>query len=113
MKRVVIATASVLGLLASGVIVYQLGDPTTKIGQLKLHPEEYNEKVVKVHGTVIGGVSVSGFGGYLLEDDTDKVLVKASVVPAKGATVTARGRVHVLLQTPLGDIIVIDTTATQ
>jgi hypothetical protein len=110
MRRVVITGASVLGLLAGCIIAYQLVEHTTKIRQLKLHPEEYKGKVVKVNGTVIGGVSVSGFGGYLLEDDTGKVLVKASVVPAKGATVTAQGRVDVPLQTPFGDIIVIDAT---
>jgi hypothetical protein len=109
-KGAVITSATIVGLLAGCLIAYQLVEHTTKIAQLKGHPSQYKGKVVKVNGTVVGGLSVSGFGGYLLEDDTGKVFVKAPFVPVKGAKVTAQGRVEVPLQTPLGDIIVIDTT---
>jgi hypothetical protein len=109
-RGAVITGASIAGILTGCIIAYQFVEHTTKIAQLKRHPGEYKGKVVKVNGTVVGGMSVSGFGGYLLEDDTGKVLVKAPIVPAKGAKVTAQGRVEVPVQTPLGDIIVIDTT---
>jgi hypothetical protein len=112
MKRtIVIIVASLVGLLAGCIIAYQLAAHPTKIGELKMHIEEYQGRRVKVNGKVLGGIAVSGYGGYLLEDETGKVLVKATAVPAKGAHITAEGRVEVPLQTPLGDVIVIDTTA--
>jgi hypothetical protein len=38
--------------------------PVIAIGELTARPSEYDGKVVKVEGRVIGSIGIMGFGGY-------------------------------------------------
>jgi hypothetical protein len=58
-------------------------------------PAEFEGRTVTVSGTVVEAVNVLVLRYYKLDDGTGQlVVVTKRAVPAKGASVTARGVVH-------------------
>lgn len=57
---------------------------------------------------MLWGASIGTFGGYMLQE-TGTLAVRASIIPAQGVTVSARGRVRLPIQRIIGDLVVIDT----
>jgi hypothetical protein len=71
------------------------GCGATKIGRINADPTRYQNRTVKVNGTVTNAVGVLGTGGYQIQDDTGRIYVISSTgVPNKGARVTVTGRVQ-------------------
>ncbi len=78
--------------LLAGLVLAGCG--STKIGRINADPTRYQNKSVKVTGTVLTSFGVLGKGGYQIEDDTGKIYVISTTgVPSKGARVTVEGRV--------------------
>ena len=80
-----------LTLLAAVVLA---GCGATKIGRINADPTRFQNRPVKVTGTVVNSVGLLGTGGYQIQDDTGKIYVISSTgVPSKGSRVTVSGRV--------------------
>lgn len=74
--------------------VRSLTTPVTAISELTARASQYDGKVVKVEGRVIGSVGIMGFGGYRLqqEDSADTILIMSrGGIPPTGALVTVSG----------------------
>jgi hypothetical protein len=70
------------------------GCSAVKIGRITADPSRYQNRNVRVNGTVVNSMGVLGTGGYQLEDETGKIYVLSrSGVPSKGARVTVKGTV--------------------
>ncbi len=70
------------------------GCGATKIGRINADPTRYQNKSVRVKGTVVTAMGVLGTGGYQVQDDTGKIFVISSTgVPAKGSRVSVTGTV--------------------
>ncbi len=70
------------------------GCGATKIGRINADPTRYQNRTVRVNGTVTNAVGLLGTGGYQIQDDTGKIYVlSATGVPSKGARVTVTGTV--------------------
>jgi len=104
-----VAVLASIALLAAVVAAYELVPRDTKVADIKADPKAYVGRLVTVRGKVLGGASIAGFGGYLLEDETGTLVVRASIIPAQGVTVSARGRVRLPLQATFGKLVLIDT----
>jgi len=80
-------------LVVAGALVLA-GCGATKIGRINADPTRYQNRSVRVDGTVVNAMGVLGTGGYQVQDDTGKILVISSTgVPSKGARVSVTGRV--------------------
>ncbi len=93
--------------LLAGLVLAGCG--STKISRINADPTRYQNKSVRVTGTVVNSFGVLGKGGYQIEDDTGRIyVVSATGVPSKGARVTVHGRVMpgaTILGKPLGTAI--------
>jgi hypothetical protein len=68
---------------------------SVKIGRINADPTRYQNKTVRVTGTVTQSMGVLGTGGYQVQDDSGKIYVISSTgVPSKGSRVTVKGRVQ-------------------
>ena len=66
-----------------------------EIGRINADPTRYQNRTVRVTGTVTSAVGVLGAGGYQIQDDTGKIYVLSGTgVPSKGSRVTVTGRVQ-------------------
>ena len=76
------------------------------IGRITQDPSRFQNKSVKVTGTVTNSVGVLGKGGYQLDDGTGKIyVISGKGVPSSGSKVEVTGRVSPgveVLGTPLG-----------
>ena len=64
------------------------------IGRINADPSRFQNRTVKVSGTVVNSVGVLGKGGYQLEDPTGKLyVISGTGVPSRGSRVTVTGRV--------------------
>lgn len=82
MKKYVVVAAAVL-LTACGSV---------KIGRIMADPSRYQNRTVRVEGTVTNSVGVLGTGGYQIEDDTGRIIViSRSGVPSRGSRVAVTG----------------------
>jgi len=64
------------------------------IGRINADPSRYQNRTVKVTGTVVNSIGVLGTGGYQIEDNTGKIYVISSTgVPSKGSRVSVKGTV--------------------
>lgn len=71
------------------------GCGATKIGRINADPTRYQNRTVRVDGTVVNSMGVLGTGGYQIQDDTGKIYVLSSTgVPNKGSRVRVTGRVQ-------------------
>lgn len=78
--------------MAGGLVLTGCG--SVKIGRINSDPFRYQNKTVRVTGTVTNSVGVLGTGGYQIEDETGKILVLSQTgVPSRGARVEVTGRV--------------------
>jgi len=67
--------------------------PTT-IGRIMADPSKYQNRTVRVSGTVTNSVGLLGKGGYQIEDGTGRIyVVSGTGVPSRGSRVTVTGRV--------------------
>jgi hypothetical protein len=68
--------------------------PVMTIGRIKADPSRFQNRVVRVNGTVTTSVGLRGKGGYQIEDPTGKIIVISGTgVPSRGSQVTVTGRV--------------------
>jgi hypothetical protein len=109
-RTTIVVGIAVLVLVIGGIAIYRGSWNTTPIGQITAHPQNYSDQVVTVRGKVTGRFTILGYGGYMLKDDTGEIFIKATVAPAQGDEVTVEGKVNPLLQTPLGDLVILDAT---
>lgn len=66
-----------------------------KIGRINADPTRYQNRTVRVTGTVTSAMGVLGTGGYQIQDDSGKIyVISGTGVPAKGSRVTVKGRVQ-------------------
>jgi hypothetical protein len=76
------------------------------IGRIAADPSRFQNKTVKLSGTVTNSVGVLGKGGYQLDDGTGKIyVISGKGVPSRGSKVEVTGRVSPgveVLGTPVG-----------
>jgi hypothetical protein len=76
------------------------------IGRITADPSRYQNRSVRVSGTVTNSVGVMGKGGYQIEDGTGRIyVISGAGVPSRGSRVTVTGRVVPgvqVLGTPVG-----------
>jgi hypothetical protein len=76
------------------------------IGRITADPSRFQNRTVRVSGTVTNSVGVMGKGGYQLEDPTGRIyVISGKGVPSRGSRVTVTGRVSSgveVLGTPVG-----------
>ena len=91
-----------LGLLAAGC-------GSVKIARINADPSRYQNRSVRVSGTVTTSAGFLGTGGYQVQDDTGKIIVVSrSGVPSSGARVDVTGKVipgAQVLGQPIGVVI--------
>jgi hypothetical protein len=74
--------------------LFLAGCGATRIGRINTDPTRFQNRTVKVEGTVTGGMGILGTGGYQVEDPTGKIYVISSTgVPSRGSRVAVTGRV--------------------
>jgi hypothetical protein len=65
---------------------------SVKIGRINADPSRYQNRVVRVTGTVTNSVGVLGTGGYQIEDETGKIyVISRTGVPSRGSRVNVTG----------------------
>jgi len=76
------------------------------IGRITADPSRFQNRTVRVSGTVTTSVGVMGKGGYQIEDSTGRIyVISGSGVPSRGSHVIVTGRVvpgAQVLGTPVG-----------
>jgi hypothetical protein len=76
------------------------------IGRITADPSQFQNKTVRVSGTVTTSVGAMGKGGYQIEDGTGKIyVISGKGVPSSGSKVEVTGRVSPgvqVLGTPVG-----------
>ena len=76
------------------------------IGRITADPSRYQNRTVRVEGTVTTSVGLLGKGGYQIEDSTGRIyVISGSGVPSRGSHVTVTGQVvpgAEVLGTPVG-----------
>jgi hypothetical protein len=76
------------------------------IGRITADPSRYQNRIVRVSGTVTTSVGLLGKGGYQIEDGTGRIyVISGSGVPSRGSRVVVTGRVvpgAEVLGTPVG-----------
>jgi len=64
------------------------------IGRINADPSHFQNRTVRVSGTVTNSVGLMGKGGYQIEDSTGRIIVVSGKgVPSRGSHVTVTGRV--------------------
>jgi hypothetical protein len=64
------------------------------IGRINADPSRFQNRTVRVTGTVTNSVGLMGKGGYQLEDNTGRIyVISGKGVPSRGSHVTVTGRV--------------------
>jgi hypothetical protein len=87
MKNILMPTLAVASLALAGCAA-------TTIGRIQADPTRYQNRTVKVSGTVVTSMGLLGTGGYQIEDSTGKIYVISQTgVPSKGSRVTVTGSV--------------------
>ena len=82
-------------LLIAAAALLLTGCGYTKIGRINADPSRYQNRTVRVQGTVTGSMGFLGTGGYQVEDGTGKIyVISGTGVPSKGARVAVTGRVQ-------------------
>ena len=67
---------------------------SVKIGKIAADPTRYQNKTVRVNGTVTNSFGALGTGAYQIDDGTGKLYVlSSSGVPSKGSRVAVTGSV--------------------
>jgi hypothetical protein len=67
----------------------------TTIGRINVDPSRYQNRSVRVSGTVVNSVGALGTGGYQIDDGTGRIyVISGTGVPSKGSRVTVTGRVQ-------------------
>ena len=93
-------------LVVAGAIAYLLSHrngpglrsftaPSVSIEELLTSARDYNGRVVKVSGVVMGGVGLLGLGGFILRDSSGRgeiLVMVSSGIPLEGAVVSVIGR---------------------
>jgi len=80
--------------LAAGGALFLSACGTVKIGRILSDPYRYNNRNVRVEGTVTQSAGALATGGYQLDDGTGKIVVLSTRgVPSKGARVKVSGTV--------------------
>ena len=71
------------------------GCATTRIGRINADPSRYQNRDVRVEGSVTNSFGALGAGGYQVDDGTGKIFVisTGSGVPSKGSRVLVSGMV--------------------
>ena len=91
-------------LLLSAVLLAACAPLT--IGRITADPSRFQNRSVRVSGTVTNSVGLLGKGGYQLDDGTGKIyVISGKGVPSRGSRVTVTGRVSPgaeVLGTPVG-----------
>lgn len=65
------------------------------INQILADPSRYNNREIRVSGTVVDSYSFANRGVYRIDDDTGRLWVVSNRgVPRKGARVTAKGTIR-------------------
>lgn len=78
--------------LLAGLVLTGCG--ATKIARINADPTRYQNKSVRVNGTVVNSFGVLGKGGYQVQDETGSIyVISGTGVPSKGVRVTVSGRV--------------------
>jgi hypothetical protein len=76
------------------------------IGRITQDPSRFQNKTVRVSGTVTTSVGVLGKGGYQIDDGTGKIyVISGKGVPSSGSRVEVTGRLSPgveVLGTPVG-----------
>ncbi len=76
------------------------------IGRITADPSRFQNRTVRVDGTVTNSVGLMGKGGYQIEDSTGRIyVISGTGVPSRGSHVTVTGRVvpgAQVLGTPVG-----------
>jgi hypothetical protein len=86
-------TRTLLPLVVAGAML--LAGCATKIGRINADPSRYQNRTVRVQGTVTNSVGALGAGGYQVDDGTGKIYVISSTgVPNRGSRVSVTGRVQ-------------------
>ena len=91
-------------LIIAGILL--AGCAPMTIGRIVADPSRFQNKTVKVSGTVTNSVGVIGKGGYQLDDGTGKIyVISGKGVPSRGSKVQVTGTVSPgveVLGTPVG-----------
>lgn len=67
----------------------------TTIGRINADPTRFQNRTVRVSGTVVNSIGALGAGGYQIEDSTGKIyVISGTGVPSKGSRVDVTGRVQ-------------------
>lgn len=102
------STKSIL-FLALPVTLLLSSCATVNIARINADPTRFQNRTVRVSGTVVNAVGALGTGGYQVEDGTGKIYVLSGTgVPSRGSHVTVTGKVQagvVLLGRPFGTAI--------
>ncbi len=81
-------------LLIAAAALALAGCAPMTIGRINADPSRYQNRSVRVTGTVTTSVGVLGTGAYQIEDKTGKIyVISRSGVPSGGSRVTVRGTV--------------------
>ena len=80
--------------VVAGLLLSACG--ATRIARINSDPTRYQNRSVKVEGTVTNAFGALGTGGYQVDDGTGKIFVisAGSGVPSKGSRVSVNGRVQ-------------------
>lgn len=94
---VLIVSGGIAYLLAhrNGPVLRSFTSPSVSIDELMKSARDYDGKVIKVSGVVIGSVGFLGIGGFLLRDPNGvgEIMVMASGgIPPEGTTMTIIGK---------------------
>src|SRR5947208_4131772 len=96
-------------LLLPAVLLFSTGCGSVKIARINADPSRYQNRSVRVSGTVTTSAGILGTGGYQIQDDTGKIfVVSRSGVPSSGSRVNVTGRVIAgaqVLGKPMGVVI--------
>jgi hypothetical protein len=67
--------------------------PVTQVKSLLDDPGQYDKKIVHVAGETSGGMSLMGYGAYMLDDGTGRITIvtKENGAPRDGAKVGVEG----------------------
>ncbi len=66
-----------------------------KISRINADPSRYQNRTVRVSGTVTNSIGALGTGGYQVDDGTGRIyVISGTGVPSKGAHVRVTGRVQ-------------------
>ncbi len=96
-------------LLPASVLFLAAGCGSVKIARINADPSRYQNRTVRVSGSVTTSAGLLGTGGYQIEDDTGKIfVVSRSGVPSSGSRVEVTGKVMPgaqVLGQPVGIVI--------